>query len=43
MIDTLNESLHNIWLTDEVTFKAWLGKIGGIENPNNESWNFSDF
>ena len=31
MIDTLNKSKYNIWLTDEVSFEFWYGKIVEFE------------
>ena len=33
MIDISNESKNAVWLTDEVSFKIWFGKIGEIEIP----------
>ena len=37
MIDTSNESLINIWLTDKASFEIWFGKIGEIEILKNDS------
>ena len=37
MIHTSNESWNNMWLTDEVIFEIYFGKIGEINFLKNNS------